>query len=207
MPEFDRVPEFDPRSRAFGVGAPVRPLRAKVWRCLARLNQGEVSGCVGFGITHALGTGPHAQPVSRDLALSVYELALTLDEFPGEADTGTSVLAGCKAAKRLGRIVGYRWCFGLDAVLDQLAWGGAVVLGLTWREGMEEPDANGVVRNAGAVLGGHCVDAHGLHLSDELVRIRNSRGRAFGRRGDEFVSFSDLGALLGEDGEAVVLVR
>lgn len=199
----------DPRSAAYDVKALAAPraLRAKNWRCLPRLDQGGQGACVGFGWAHTIGSYPDPQSVSNDLARDIYYLAQQLDEWPGEAYEGTSALAGAKALKKLGLIDEYYWANSLEAVLNTLSWVGPVGFGCNWYEGMEEPDGEGIIHATGSVRGGHFVCIHGIRTEDRQVRIRNSWGSNWGRRGDCFLSWDDLEKLIHEDPEACVPVR
>jgi hypothetical protein len=175
---------------------------------MPRLDQGTEGACVGFGMTHSLACPPDEDySVTDEYARAVYNLARTLDSEPGEDYEGTSVLGGAKALRHLGRISEYRWCFSLEDVLWTISWKGPVVIGVNWYEGMWDTDALGLVAPTGSIVGGHCVCLHGVHVADQLVRFRNSWGEGWGRRGDGFFRFADLGGLLAAEGEACYPVK
>lgn len=204
---FDWRPQRDERSRAFMFGAPRRAdLRTHLWRCEPRLNQGEAGACVGFALTHLLAASPDAEPtLDAEVARDLYERALTLDEWPGEDYSGTSVLAGLKAAKVLGFVSRYEWIETATLVLMALSHRSPVVLGCWWRESMlDAPSEIEAIPVEGAIVGGHAVCLHGIHLGHGLVRIRNSWGEGWGRRGDCFVTLDGLRTLLADAEAAVV---
>jgi hypothetical protein len=205
----DRLVQFDERSR----GYPVRTLlgtrrrRSYTWRIKTAgvLDQGREGACVGFAWAAELAARPaEVTDVSDEYALRIYRRAQQLDEWPGEAYSGTSVLAGAKACQELDLIGEYRWAFGLDDVLDTLGYLGPVVLGINWHESMYRPDADGWIRPQGPVVGGHAILARGVSLPGRYVLLRNSWGADYGLGGDCRISFDDLGALLATGGEGCV---
>lgn len=216
----DRLVQFDDRSRAFPIreliGTP-RP-RSYTWGVPGGLSQvldqGSEGACVGFAWAGERAARPVAKPTTDADALAVYRHAQTLDEWPGEDYSGTSVLAGAKAAQARGWLRSYRWAFGLDDVLATLGTYGPVVLGIPWFDSMYDPtprDARtgrvaATITVSGSVVGGHAILARGVNLRREEVVLRNSWGSGWGDRGDAAVSFADLDRLLRERGEACVPV-
>jgi hypothetical protein len=145
------------------------------------------------------------------MALSVYRRAKRVDQWPGEAYSGTSVLAGAKVMARDGLISSYRWCFGPDDLRDSVVAEGPVVLGVPWYEGMYSAPADGLVSVSGARVGGHCILLTGydpaLRVGDTEVegfRWRNSWGASYGDGGSAWISAAVLDALLADGGEACV---
>jgi hypothetical protein len=215
----DRVPHFDERSRSFSVAdvLPSTKLRSRTWPCAVHLDQKAEGACVGFGWSHELAAQPVVvKGVTDGTARSLYRLAQTLDDEPGEAYEGTSVLAGAKAVQQHGFLGEYRWAFGIDDVLATLAHVGPVVLGTNWLTGMFRTQTDGRLVVAGDVAGGHCYLARGLLVSgrlgnynygEPLVRIRNSWGPGWGVDGDAFIRASDLEWLLKDQGEACVPIQ
>lgn len=204
---FDRVPAFDPRSRAFGVRASLSTTRTRraTWRVGPNLDQGAEGACVGFGWEAEAGATPAVWPIDNGDAVALYHEAQVVDRAEGRVwAEGASVLAGAKAVVRRGRMTGYRWCFGLDDVLLALSWVGPVVIGVDWLDGMFDVDAAGLIHAAGPVLGGHCTLLHGLDPQLRTVTVRNSWGPAWGRGGDAWLAFDDLARLLARGGEACV---
>ena len=116
--KLDRRVSFDERSRAFPIraliAATVEP-RSYEWPLDLRLDQGSEGACTGFAVTHEAAAEPFpVTGLTEDTARQVYHRARELDEWPGEAYEGSSVLAAMKAGVELGWYSEYRWAFGLD---------------------------------------------------------------------------------------------
>jgi hypothetical protein len=224
---FDWAPHHDPRSREFPVrtALPARRLRRRLtrrssirwWASHHVLDQGAEGACVGFGWTQeAMAMPVRIHPDDpHEFARSVYSEAQFIDEWPGEAYEGTSVLAGAKIMQRHGYIDGYRWAFSIDDVIDALLYLGPVVIGIPWYESMYETRPSGLVEVGGRLVGGHCIVLVGYQSSTwlpgesirerhEVFRWRNSWGKSYGKRGDGFVRRADLERLLADQGEACV---
>lgn len=159
---FDWIPRFDPRSRLFSISAkispPPEPIPPRTWAVPVNLDQGPDGACVGFGHTHRYAAEPTLGTVSNEAAFELYHLAQTLDDWPGESYSGSSVLAGVKAAQQKGWLgAEYLWAFGER----ELAWGiyttGPAVIGVPWRQGMMNPSPTGTIEPTGESVGGHCV--------------------------------------------------
>jgi len=212
-PRLGRVPQPDERNQNYPIrtliGAP--PLREKVWRLLAKLDQGHEGACCGFGWAHELNALPVSIKVSNASARALYRRAQQLDPWPGEEPTysGTSVLAGAQAVQEAGHLDEYRWAFDADDVLATLAAHGPVVIGVNWHAGMFKPDRNGYIAPTGAVLGGHCVCLRGIlrRRGSWHVVGRNSWGASWGSGGDFKISAKHLAQLLEAGGDACVPVR
>lgn len=203
---FDRVPQFDPRSRSFSIKELVedRPLRSYTWNGAPHLDQGVEGACVGHAWAHEIAARPKARPTSSEMAFGIYRRAQELDEWDGTDYEGTSVLAGAKVVQESGLIAEYRWAFSLRETLLALAYSGPVVLGVNWHEGMMNPDSTGFLRVEGSIVGGHAIMAKGVNVKGKYVRLHNSWGDSWGRGGDAFISFDDLEKLLNARGEACV---
>ncbi len=207
-PRLDRVPFFDERSRSF----PVRTLlqsrkpRSYTWRITSGvLDQGREGACVGFAWAAELAARPlEVKGVTDATALNIYRRAQEIDEWPGEAYSGSSVLAGAKVVQEQRRIGEYRWCFSLEDALDALGYLGPLVLGINWHQNMYVPDAQGFIHPTGPVAGGHAILARGINVKQGFVTLRNSWGPGYGNGGDCRLSFDDLGVLLSAGGEACV---
>lgn len=210
----DRVAQFDDRSRQY----PARALtaaagpRSYTWGVPTLsgrrpLDQGVEGACVGHAWAHEAA----ARPIVRDdadsaLAFHVYREAQKIDPWPGEAYSGTSVLAGAKVMERLGYLAEYRWAFGLDDALTVVSRHGPAVIGLNWWSGMWEPDTRGYLHRTGRVVGGHALLLTGVSVRHERATVYNSWGKAWGMGGRAYLSWDDLGALLEDDGEVCVPV-
>lgn len=218
-PALDWAPRHDDRSRLYPARALMpgaAPRVASCWTAGRVLEQGPDGACVGYAFTAALAAEPRdlwpAAPAAEFTALAerAYAIAKTLDAMPGEAYSGTSVVAGAKAMKALDLIAGYRWAFGLADVVDALCNLGPVVLGLYWVEGMRTA-AGGVMRLEGPPIGGHCTvavaydPAHPLFGGRPAIQIQNSWGTGWGSGGFAWIAATDLLTLLQRQGEACVV--
>lgn len=225
----DRLVQFDERSRNFPVTAvvPTEVLVSNTWDCNTWNDQGQEGACVGFGFSHELSATPDAVPTNYTIAMSIYNRAKVLDQWPGTDYSGTSVLAGAKAVTELKNNVGesyigsYRWAFGLRDLVLAVGHVAPVVIGVNWYEGMFEPDANNYIHKSGALSGGHCTLILGvvvvlldgvtepttlaqIDLDKSYAIIHNSWGKSWGVNGRCKISFRDLSGLLDEQGEACV---
>lgn len=204
----DRLVQFDERSRAFPIRALVGAQKARsyTWACTTVLDQGNEGACVGFAWTHELLARPKPiEGLTNDAALATYRLAQTLDEWPGEAYSGTSVLAGVKALQQQGYYGEYRWAFGLEDLVLAIPKGPAV-LGIPWWDSMYEAPG-GWVRVGGTKVGGHAILARGVNVTGRYITLHNSWGPDWGNNGDARISFDDLDKLLKDDGEACIPVE
>lgn len=203
----DWRPRHDPRSLGFPIAAELGPLPARryiTWEPGPILNQGSEGACVGHGIVDEATASPVRVQLSdaQAEAFAVYHEAQKLDEYPGEAYTGTSVLAGAKVAVARGWWAGYSWCFGIDDVIDTVCNHGPVVLGIPWYVGMYHPYPSATLLVAGAKVGGHCLLATGYDPASETVQLTNSWGISWGSDGQAWIAQDDLAGLLDDNGEA-----
>ncbi len=210
-PRLDRVPQFDERSRAYAaVDHPLvagRAPRSYTWSVGAWLDQGQEGACVGFGVTHEAVARPAVvRDVSDDIARQVYRRAQQIDEWPGEAYSGTSVLAGIKAGRERGWYSEFRWAFGEDDLALTVGRLGPAVLGVPWYEGMYKPDEFGFLVPRGRVMGGHAILCYGLSLKGDYYKLHNSWGRTWGRDGMALISREHMRLLLSQQGEACIPV-
>lgn len=221
IPPEDRVldwrPRFDPLSRNFPLTLEVEPRRVRrLWKQGRVLDQGREGACVGFGWTGTELNGPEwpvqpPLPVATATALARYRKAQSIDEWPGEAYSGTSVLAGAKVMQEEGVIGEYRWCFGITDVRRAILSAGPIVIGVPWYSEMYETHPDGIVKMGGDLVGGHCLFINGYHpaklvngVPREMFRWRNSWGKSYGINGSAWIVMEDLTSLLDEDGEACV---
>ena len=167
-------------------------------------DQGRKPQCVGYAWTHWLEDGPvtHDAPVPIVDPGWLYREAQLVDEWPGEDYDGTSVRAGAKVLQAKGLVGNYLWAESLRDVELALLESGPVVVGTAWYESMFEPDRSGRISIGGGVVGGHAYLLDGVNSARRSIRLKNSWGRTWGRRGFATLSFDDLARLLAEDGEA-----
>ena len=221
LPKLDWRSRHDPRSLDYRA---VKRLeisgRSKVmWRPgEVNLDQGVEGACVGFGwVAEALASPVRVIPPADtdSWARTVYREAQGIDEWPGEAYEGTSVLAGAKIMQGRGFLNRYGWCFSVAEIIAVLLNRGPVVLGIPWFEGMYTPDITNRVRVHGQKVGGHCILANGYYprwpssissspAGQPMVHLQNSWGLDWGVSGGAWISTDDLMMLLADSGEACV---
>jgi len=213
MRPLGRHVEHDPRSRDYAVTVDEAAPLADVLHTFngTPLNQGQLGSCTGNALVGCLRTAPlYAAPVSKlteKLAVKVYSTATTLDSVPGSYppdDTGSSGLAACKAARKLGLIGSYTHAFSLQAALAALQ-ASPVMVGVNWYDGFDTPDPTGLVAVSGSVRGGHEFALIG-YTAEQGGRVHavNSWGTGWGVKGRFQFSVADLGRLLGEQGDVTV---
>jgi hypothetical protein len=193
------APNLDPRSLDYPVSAIVAPgQRRRVMWDLPVLDQGADGACVGYAIASAAGDPQSAE--------KVYAIAKTLDQWPGEAYSGTSVTAGAQAGKALGIIESYRWAYDVPTILDALAVG-PVALGLYWTPGMFKP-AGGIMRVDAPKHQslGHCAVAVGYDPEQDAIRMQSSWGTRWADAGRAWLPLGALATLMGRTGEACLVV-
>lgn len=206
---FDRLPQFDERSRSFSI-APLletRTVRSRGWSLRTYLDQGAEGACVGFAWAHELAAIPRKVTVSDEHARNIYRRAQQLDIWPGEAYSGTSVLAGAKAVQEQGHLTEYRWAFGLTDTLLALGYHGPVVFGLNWHRGMMATDPKGYIHPTGELMGGHAIVGIAVHAATKRIVLQNSWGPNWGNKGRCYLGWDDLDRLLKDDGECCIPVQ
>lgn len=209
LPPLGRIINHDPRSRDF----PARLAPALATKRHRHhgpvLNQGALGSCTGNAMVQALMTTPfrvRGRVLTEADAVSIYSEATTYDPFPGTyppTDTGSSGLSVAKAAQRRGLIKGYTHAFGIDQCLAALVLN-PVLVGTWWHADMYYPDADGFVAPSGTKLGGHEYLLVGLNVEKGYVTALNSWGVNWGKRGFFRMTFSDLDALLDDQGDCTV---
>lgn len=214
----DWVSKHDSRSLEYLIAEKLGTVEIvpKRWHSTLTLDQSHEGACVGFGWTQELLTSPRpftsvTAVRANAYASGYYRECLQNDEYPGEEDNGTSVLAGAQTAVRRNFIGEYRWCTSLEDIRDTVIKFGPVVIGIPWYEDMYVTDRSGLVRVGGPVVGGHCLlvdeyhpakQLHGVDGTKEVFGWHNSWGPDYGLNGRGYVEFNDLGDLLKNYGEA-----
>lgn len=161
---FDWRPRFDPRSLQYRAAPRQQdmPATGVLWHTGPTLDQGSEGACVGMGCTGAVLAEPSSRPQSRprDYAMRWYRRAQRLDEWPGEAYDGSSVLAGCLVGRERKLWSGFRWAktpAELAAGLADPTLGPAVI-GVQWSDDLYSTDEHGVMRSGPfSDQLGHCV--------------------------------------------------
>lgn len=202
-----RLYEADPRTLSYPVMA-LMPTKAKkprsyTWSINSILDQKNTASCVGHAVAHRLIARPVVRPeIKSEDAIELYNLAQTLDPWPGENYEGTSVLAGAKAAKQKGYISTYHWATTLDDLIMGVGYLGPGVIGTWWWSNMMDTTTNGAVSPTGYKMGGHAWLINGLNLRAKLFFCVNSWGEKWGMGGKFIITFSDMEKLLKDAGEA-----
>lgn len=218
--KFDWKPKFDKRSLDYGIRTIIPKgsvaKRRVVWKTGPVLDQGSEGACVGFGwvgeflAEPVVPSTPITESAGNRLAIKFYKEAQTIDEWPGEDYSGTSVLAGAKTMQKHGYISGYRWCFSLPDLRDAIVSEGPVVIGVNWYSSMYSAP-NGVVKVEGEKVGGHCILVVGYDPQKlingrrtEAYLWRNSWGSDYGINGSAWITAHDLQRLIKERAEICV---
>jgi len=176
-------------------------------------DQGDKPHCVAFSWAHWLVEGSITQDAKRVGGTSpvdttyVYNEAQKVDDWEGEDYDGTSVRAGAKILKTMGYITSYNWAWDIEAVKTALLTTGPVVVGTNWHYDMFFPNEKGLIKATGEIMGGHAYLLDGINIDKKLIRIKNSWGRNWGKKGFAYISFDDMSKLISEDGEACLAVE
>lgn len=216
-PRLDRIVHYDERSRNFPVTAviPQTEPRSYTWPLDITLDQGREGACVGFSIAHELRAKPKIVPgVDTALAMRIYKRAQFLDPWPGEQYSGTSVLAGVKAARELGHISEFRWAFGVDDLALAVSRKGPAILGIPWYRSMYRPTMvqhplmkapAPFIQVGGEIVGGHAILCRGYNRRYRAFVLHNSWGLGWGNGGRAWITYDDMATLLRPgQGEAVI---
>jgi hypothetical protein len=170
---FDWRARFDERSLHYR--PPASLLAGRIWPAGPALDQGSSRGCVGFGCA-AAAAATGVPGVDEAYAHEWYAAAKLRDDWPGEADEGTSVLAGLLEGRARGVWPSFRWATCTAELAAGICALGPAVVGARWGPPLiTELPAPGLIPvdvplEAGL---GHCVLLPGYlppwhHLGPEL---------------------------------------
>jgi hypothetical protein len=171
-------------------------------------NQGQTPHCVAFSWTHWLAEGSITQKNSRKDGSApfdttfLYNEAQKIDQWPGENYDGTSVRAGASVLKSNGYISSYNWAWDIQTVVNALLTLGPVVVGTWWYSDMFYPNDKGIITATGEKMGGHAYLLDGVNTKTKMLRLKNSWGREWGKKGFAYISFDDMDKLIKDQGEA-----
>jgi hypothetical protein len=210
--------EHDPRSRDYAYEAKVATLIDVVHKRHGGIfDQGQLGSCTGNAACGAKNTEPLYHSGSTHLiaeagAVDIYSLATRLDGvsdgYYPPTDTGSSGLAVAKAMKQEGMIGSYSHAFDIDAALAALQ-AGPIITGVNWYEGFDTPDANGLVKIAGQIRGGHELVGRGYvsapNPDDALILLDNSWGLGYGNGGHFYWTVATWKKLLAQQGDVTIL--
>jgi hypothetical protein len=192
---FDHRARFDPQSLNFRAAPGVTTMPGIGPHLDARPGAGPGPGgrLRGFGSSGAVAAAPLSRVgVSDSYARNWYRAAQRLDEWPGEAYEGTSVLAGCLEGRRRTMWSGFRWAkrpaeLAAGIVADSL---GPAIVGVQWSTQLYDVPATGLLDGDVRLDPdlGHCVLLFGFVPAwadcTQATRDRAGRGGAGRRRAE-----------------------
>lgn len=202
----------DPRNKNFAfstVSATRPPIPQKDWWADGWWgNQGSTPYCCAYSWVHVLEDGPVVQDAIQGRSVPLftpdkfYKQCKLIDGLPASSD-GTTILAGAQVAKKFGLISEYRWANTVDEVVDALLIFGPVIAGTHWYDGMNA-ESDGTMRIRGRLQGGHAYVLNGVDTKKQVIRVKNSYGKTWGKQGYGYLSFESLDKLLKDGGEICV---
>lgn len=202
----------DPRNKSYPVRS-VLPDGATIktthWDCPITLNQGKEGACCAFAVCHEGASNPcNIVGITNELAFSIYHKAQKIDEWEGEAYSGTSVNAVMKVAKDMGWYDEYRWVFGIEDLKMALTYCGPAIMSLSWYKGMYQPKHYNMIHKSGKQTGRHAILCNGYDKEEKLFRLHNSWGKNWGWNSECWISEEDMEQLLKAGGTACIpLIR
>lgn len=145
--------------------------RTRPWGIGPILDQGSTNQCTCYSAVQQIQSAPRLEDLHLTTADidAIYREALKIDEFPGEADQGTSERAVQKILTDVATLrrvlqrpdlkkaynLEYLWVTDPDIEREYLATRGMLLQGTDFLSGMETPDKHGYVEPTGDVIGGH----------------------------------------------------
>ncbi|MGI8578532.1 MAG: hypothetical protein ACR2KG_11625 [Nocardioidaceae bacterium] len=72
----------------------------------------------------------------------------------------------------------------------------AVITGIDWYTGFDQPDGDGLVKATGSVRGGHEICLDEIDTTKQPVWLHNCWGQKWGNQGRAYFSWDDLDKLL-----------
>ena len=183
----------------------------------AVLDQGNLGSCTGnAGIGDLMTdpcsgtwTSPRYTP-NETGAVQLYSDATAADGYPGTYppdDTGSDGLTIAKVLQKAGVVSGYQHTFTLDDALKALSQY-PLMVGTQWMNSMFTPDSDGVltVDRGSGVAGGHEYVIDEYDATRDMVGMTNSWGESWGVSGRAYIKADDLGWLLSQQGDVIVLL-
>jgi hypothetical protein len=221
-----RLPQPDDRNARYPIRTLVAGLRQRsyTWKVGVWYDQGFEGACVGYAYSHELAARPYVVPESRITPREFYWDIQRNDPWPGGAYEGadpryegTSVLSGAQYFTDHGFYKEYRWAESEADIALAVGYGGPVVIGVNWYEGMMDTNAAGYIRPTGDLMGGHCTLLCGVNIPAGDYLLWNSWGQGWGGNahwagkamppGTAKLSREHMRRLLAETGEACLPLR
>ncbi len=172
-------------------------------------DQGATSQCVIYSWLHVAADGPLAQRTlpTRWNPTALYQEGQRLDRTPPwDVDSGLTCDAGAKVMRAHGLVGEYRWIEEFDELLDALV-AAPVTCGAWWRQDMFTPQKGGLVTFTGRVAGGHQWVINGFNKQTQMIRHKNSWGRAWGHYGHFYTTFATMREILVAGGAEICVAR
>jgi hypothetical protein len=124
---------------------------------------------------------------------------------------GATMLGLAKTGVRLGMWTRYFWGYTYAALRAAKMAGYTPILGIWWREGMDDPIGDkAYVTYTGRYRGGHAIadNAIDVELSEEYGRLDQTWGRRkYGANGYARMSARHQAQAIAEDGEVLIIVK
>lgn len=185
----------------------------RYWTAGRILDQGNTPQCVAYATAAYLLASPIRQ--AHPDPQGIYGWCQRNDEWPGENYEGTSVHAAMRYLAKNGFAASYEWGQNVLDLAGHIIARGPAVIGTTWWSDMANPDRWGYARVGGYNFGGHAYMIRGVNIlkRDPLTRGRgafklvNSWGRDWGVKGEAWITFNDMAALIEDYGEIALPVE
>jgi hypothetical protein len=194
----------DDRDKKFRVYQQPRTTKTfQYWHVPKIFNQGHKPWCVSYAWLAFFANSPMPQkPIPIIPPKKLQYAAYRNDEYPGEDDVGTSLRGGIKGAIELGQKVEYRWAETILDVIDTLLNVGPMVVGTRWTQGMMRAPGGWLKVEddiPGNHAGAHAYCLTGVNVNEGTLRVQNSWGPSWGKKGqatmkiDDFVRLNEYG--------------
>jgi len=178
-----------------------KPKKAILWKAGPTLNQDYSAACTGYGSVHLLNCEPNPQNYGENTAKLLWQEYKNKDFLPNDdsPDQGAISWWTVSILKRLGYIKGGVKNF--DNIQETLVWlenAGPIAIGSDWRDGMDHPNGQSIIKFSGEVRGGHFYIVHGIRFINKkpFVIIQNSWGEAWGDKGHAYLPWNQFKKLI-----------
>ena len=168
------------------------------------LDQGETNHCVGFAMADFGINLPIQDAYTNQDGHDFYYKCKVLDGEPTN-ELGTNVRSAAKVLKQMNKISNYAFAHSTDEITYWLLNKGPMIVGTKWTLDMFTPDSDNVIHPTGIVKGGHGYLLNGK-MSEGFYHMQNA-WNGWGINGGAFISITDFGSLLYDNGEALTAVE